>query len=180
MARVKKSGPTTARHMNPHPAALPVDVLLQSCSIERTRRSGPGGQHRNKVETAVVITHPGAGVRAEASERRSQAENLSQAIFRLRLQLARHVRSDPHYSPSLLWNDRAATGKISVNSEHDDFPAILAEALDVLCANDWDPVRASEMLRISSSQLIKLLKSDGDALAQLNAARLKHGLHRLT
>ena len=36
-----------------HPAALPFDALLKECEVRRLRRSGPGGQHRNKVETAV-------------------------------------------------------------------------------------------------------------------------------
>ncbi|MCY2992774.1 MAG: peptide chain release factor-like protein [Planctomycetota bacterium] len=52
-----------------HPAALAIDQLLRECQIVRTRRSGPGGQHRNKVETAVVITHLPSGVKGEASER---------------------------------------------------------------------------------------------------------------
>ena len=37
-----------------HPATWPEGRLLKHCSSRRQRRSGPGGQHRNKVETAVV------------------------------------------------------------------------------------------------------------------------------
>ncbi|MFN5707736.1 MAG: peptide chain release factor family protein, partial [Planctomycetota bacterium] len=61
--------------MASHPASLPEEKLLADCDVVRTRRGGPGGQHRNKVETAVVITHRPSGVSAEANERRSQAEN---------------------------------------------------------------------------------------------------------
>ena len=35
-----------------HPAELPIPELLRQCEVVHTRRSGPGGQHRNKVETA--------------------------------------------------------------------------------------------------------------------------------
>ena len=70
--------------MMPHPAAVPAVDLLKDCAVERTRRSGPGGQHRNKVETAIVLTHRPTGIQAEASERRSQPENLAVATFRLR------------------------------------------------------------------------------------------------
>jgi protein subunit release factor B len=63
-----------------HPASLSVEDLLKNCQAVRTKRSGPGGQRRNKVETAVVIEHLPSGVRAEASERRSQQANREQSI----------------------------------------------------------------------------------------------------
>jgi hypothetical protein len=44
------------------------------------------------VETAVVITHRPTGISAQASERRSQAENLAVAWKRLRVELALGVR----------------------------------------------------------------------------------------
>ena len=72
-----------------HPAALPPDVLLNDCEIRRTRRGGPGGQHRNKVETAVVIKHRPTGAVGAASERRSQDLNRQAALQRLRVNLSR-------------------------------------------------------------------------------------------
>lgn len=163
-----------------HPAALPVERLMADCSVERTRRSGPGGQHRNKTETAVVITHGPTGVRAEASERRSQAENLAQAKFRLRLELALAVRSSVAGGdlglPSELWRSRVAGERISVSSSHDDFPAIVAEALDRLAAVDWSAPAAAERLGISTSQLVKLLKQEPRGLGMLNREQAARGL----
>ena len=54
---------------DPHPARLTADRLLGECSQKFMRRSGPGGQNRNKVETAVILTHRPTGVSAEANER---------------------------------------------------------------------------------------------------------------
>src|SRR5262245_42907833 len=164
-----------------HPAALPSAMLLAQCEIRRMRRSGPGGQHRNKVETAVCIAHRPTGISAEASERRSQAENHSVAFFRLRLRLAIEVRRTlaSSYSPSPLWRARCRGGKIAVNSEHDDFPALLAEALDVVTACESDLRRGAAMLECTASQLTKLLQQEPRAIAHINRARQQQGLHKL-
>src|SRR5262245_20365280 len=66
--------------------------LLAECQVTHTRRSGPGGQHRNKVATAVVLAHLPTGLQAEASERRSQRDNLRMAVRRLRREIALRCR----------------------------------------------------------------------------------------
>jgi hypothetical protein len=179
-----------------HPSYLPIETLLVDCRIRTGRRSGPGGQHRNKVETAVVVEHLPSGLSAEATERRSQSANRLVAIFRLRLRLAVELRSpwvaqsrttvtqelsahtqELNAAPlSDLWQQRAAHGKLAVAAEHDDFPSILAEALDHLALMEWRVPEASERLGISSTQLIKLLKKHPPALQLLNQQRQILGL----
>lgn len=48
-----------------------------------TRSSGPGGQHVNKTESAVEITHLPSGTTAVASDSRSQHTNRGLALLRL-------------------------------------------------------------------------------------------------
>lgn len=165
----------------PHPAELPPEELLKQCDETRTRRSGPGGQHRNKTETAVVLTHRPTGIVAEANERRSQAENRNVAVFRLRLTLAvEHRSDDPRTEPTSLWRGRVKGDRIRVNPEHADLPALLAEALDVVVANEFDLKPAAEMLLVTTSQLIKFLKLEPRAFGMVNRERQARGLHALS
>lgn len=158
-----------------HPAKLAVEELLAECEFHRTRRSGPGGQHRNKVETAVVVEHLPSGVRAEANERRSQEQNRQVAIHRLRVKLAIELRRSVETATSPLWQSRTANGKLSVNAEHDDFPALLAEALDAIAEVDYDLSAAALRLSVSTSQLVKFLKIEPPALSLVNQERFARG-----
>jgi hypothetical protein len=165
-----------------HPSGLSTQALLAECEVRRQRRSGPGGQHRNKVETAVVLVHLPSGIRGEASERRSQAENHKVAVQRLRIKLALQVRSPPEVlaeAPSPLWQSRTQGRSITVSPGHSDFPPLLAEALDVIAACEFDCKAASEQLGCSPSQLIKLLKQEPEALLQVNEQRQQRNLHGL-
>ena len=51
------------------------------------KSSGPGGQHKNKTESAVRLTHLPSGITVTASERRSQFQNREAALERLILRL---------------------------------------------------------------------------------------------
>jgi hypothetical protein len=58
-------------------------VTRDQFKVEAYRASGPGGQNRNKVETAIRITHLPSGAVAQASEERSQYQNKCVAFRRL-------------------------------------------------------------------------------------------------
>lgn len=64
------------------------------------RASGPGGQHRNRRETAVRIRHRPTGVTVTATERRSQAENREIALERLHAALAQLNRKRKRRVPT--------------------------------------------------------------------------------
>lgn len=173
----------------PHPACLPDEDLLKHCTTSTGRAGGPGGQHRNKVETHVEIRHDPTGLHAQAGERRSQIENKHVAIKRLRLLLAVHHRTSPPPRKGLalldepagsdLWRSRVRGKRIVLNPDHADYPSMLAEALDMIARCDWDPSRAAVMLDTSASQLIKLAKDHPPAMTHWNAERAQRNLHPL-
>lgn len=162
-----------------HPASLDPHDFMSQCAVTRTRRGGPGGQRRNKVETAIRMEHKPSGISVTASERRSSEQNRSAAMFRLRIKVALDVRctADRPYRPSALWNRRCRDRTISVSATHEDFPAMLAEALDVVAACAMDIAAASASLSCTSSQLVKFLKIEPEALGVVNRERIRRRLH---
>lgn len=164
-----------------HPADLSPSELLEQCDVTRTRRSGPGGQNRNKVETAIVLIYRPTGVTAQASERRSQGENQQMALFRLRLQLAIRIRTlrDLQSGASALWRSRLRGTRIEVSETHDDFPQLLAESLDVHKQLDCRMPDVAAALGTTVSQLTKLWKKAPEALQLINSDRVQRGMREL-
>ena len=165
-----------------HPAALTDDDLLKECELARSRSGGPGGQHRNKVETKVTITHRPTGIEAHAGERRSVQDNKRVALFRLRLALALLVREPVPIGEarSSLWRSRCRDGRIVCSPEHRDYPAMLAEALDMIETCSLDPGTAALRLECTPSQLVKLVKDHPPALEHWNRSRADRGQRRLS
>ena len=73
----------------PPPYELDRDVLEREVEIEFFRASGPGGQHVNKTQSALRLTHPPSGVVVTAQDSPSQWRNRETAFERLVAQLRR-------------------------------------------------------------------------------------------
>ncbi|MDA0802496.1 MAG: peptide chain release factor-like protein [Planctomycetota bacterium] len=165
-----------------HPATLEPEVLLPLCEIQTGRVSGPGGQHRNKTDSAVWIRHVATDLETQATERRSQHENRRVALWRIRVKLAIRCRTavdrDRHKA-SALWCRRRQGSKLPVSATHQDYPALLAEALDVVTARRFDIAGAAAVLGVTMSQLSRLIRHEKHAFAMLNDGREATGLPRL-
>ncbi|MCA9058785.1 MAG: peptide chain release factor-like protein [Planctomycetaceae bacterium] len=164
-----------------HPVELSDDQLLEECEVRRTRHSGPGGQHRNKVETAIELVHRPTGLVAFAAERRSQEQNRQEAIKRLRLLAAVRIRvvRSAEVHPSELWEQRCVSQRIQCSDKHRDFPLMLREAMDAIDAKEYDVRCAAAALGCSSSQLIRFVGRIPEALELVNQQREQRGLRRL-
>ena len=62
--------------------------LLRECEVDTFRSSGPGGQHVNKTESAVRLRHLPSGVVVTSKQERSQHQNKSLCLRKLREKVA--------------------------------------------------------------------------------------------
>ena len=67
--------------------------LLADCRVDTFRSGGAGGQHQNKVESGVRLTHLPSGIVIVARKHRSQHRNREDALARLEAEL--EARSRP-------------------------------------------------------------------------------------
>jgi protein subunit release factor B len=88
MERTHEKG-DLARGRSSLPQLYPTDrqSLEPDSDIDYFIASGPGGQHRNKVETGVRLVHRPTGITVVATERRSQRANREAAFERMRARL---------------------------------------------------------------------------------------------
>ena len=63
--------------------------LLRECEVDTFRSSGPGGQHVNKTESAVRLTHLPSGVVVASQQERSQHRNKALCLDKLREKIAK-------------------------------------------------------------------------------------------
>lgn len=72
----------------------PFSVSKKDLRIDFYRGSGAGGQHRNKTDSAVRITHIPTGISAQCEEQRKQHQNKKIAFKRLANKLVPLMKSE--------------------------------------------------------------------------------------
>jgi protein subunit release factor A len=75
--------------LSPPPYATDRETLEREVVVQVFRASGPGGQHVNKTESALRLTHPPSGVVVSSQDSPSQHRNRETAFERLIAKLER-------------------------------------------------------------------------------------------
>ena len=158
------------------------DALIAQCEVDRYRASGPGGQHRNKTESAVRLRHKLTGISAIGEDSRSQAENKLHAVRRLRAALALQVREPAPVAPSprLAAFVKAGTAPLGARTRQTgEFWAAIGELLDLLVGNGLEIGTTAHLLGITTGALSKLLLHDEHVARALNDLRRARGMRPL-
>jgi hypothetical protein len=161
------------------------DALIAQCEVDRYRASGPGGQHRNKTESAVRLRHRRSGVAAIGEDSRSQAENKVHAVRRLRAAIALTVREPvalDGYAPSPRLATLVAGGTAPLGARTrltGDYWAAIAELLDLLVAGDLEIAATAQRLGISTGALSRLVLHDEQVARAVNDQRRARGMRPL-
>ena len=118
--RVHTSTATVA--VLPEAEDVEIEINPKDLQIDTFKASGAGGQHVNKTESAIRITHVPSGVVVACSEERSQLQNRERAMQMLRSVLLDRKRREADEAVGSLRKSQVGTGDRSEKIRTYNFP----------------------------------------------------------
>ena len=133
------------------PEAEEVDVQVNDADlrIDVYRASGAGGQHVNKTESAVRITHLPSGIVVAMQEEKSQHKNRAKAMKILRARLYKAQRASSHAVRAADRRSQVGTGDRSERIRTYNFPqgrvtdhriGLTLHQIERVMAGEFDPI----------------------------------------
>ena len=158
-------------------------ALLAQCAVDRLRGPGPGGQKRNKTESAIRLRHAATGLAAMAGESRSQPENKARALRRLRERIAFDLRQRVElddYAPrpglaALVAQEPVRKSEKWLRSA--DYLAAVADLIDLYQAAGCSLREAARRMVVPQGKLDRLVRIDprlARKLGELKTAQRGH------
>ncbi len=90
--RIHTSAATVA--VMPEPEDVEVTLAPDDYRIDKFNASGPGGQHVNKTESAIRLTHHETGISVQCQDEKSQHKNLAKALRELKARIYDRKRQE--------------------------------------------------------------------------------------
>lgn len=154
------------------------EELARHCEEDRYRASGPGGQKRNKTDSAIRLRHLPTGLVVTAVESRSQHENRRRALRRMREALAFQIRSPIDDVRLDAIRQSVVDGRLSLRDREPSFLTTAAGVLDLFAQHESRLSTTADALGISTGNLVRFLREHDDGwqaaqyLRQLNGQPL--------
>lgn len=151
-------------------------ALVAECDVQNYKASGPGGQHRNKVTSAVRLVHRASGLMTVGTESRSQHENKTRVIKRMRELIALSARAP--LPADFTWPETVhiQQGRLRVNEKNAAYFHVVGYVLDALTQYEGRLADAAAALGVTSSSLARFAGEHSKVWAELSRIRQQAGL----
>ncbi len=118
--RIHTSAATVA--VLPEPEDIEVNLKGDDYRIDKFCASGPGGQHVNKTESAIRLTHHETGIVVQCQDEKSQHKNLAKALRVLKARIYEKKRSEEEAKMSETRKGLAGSGDRSQRIRTYNYP----------------------------------------------------------
>ena len=106
----------------PEPEDVEIDIKPDDYRLDKFSASGPGGQHVNKTESAVRLTHFETGIVVQCQDEKSQHKNLAKALRVLKARVYEKYREEEEQKRADQRKNMVGTGDRSQRIRTYNFP----------------------------------------------------------